>query len=116
MVLIENYGKAIRTALKEVDDGLGNVDRSQRQEALQREVVAQARRSLQLAELRYREGSGDLLSVLDAQRTANEASLALVRARQGQLAEVVNLYAALGGGWGEEAVAAPDDAAASSSR
>src|SRR5690606_17003732 len=77
VVLIENYGKTIRTALKEVDDGLGNLSRSEQQESLQRELVAQARRSLELAELRYREGSGDLLSVLDAQRTLFSALDAL---------------------------------------
>ncbi|MDR7094205.1 efflux transporter outer membrane subunit [Hydrogenophaga laconesensis] len=99
VVLIENYGKAIRTALKEVDDGLGNVERSQRQEALQREVVAQARRSLQLAELRYREGSGDLLSVLDAQRTLFSALDALATQGLSRLTAALDLYKALGGDW-----------------
>ena len=99
VVLIENYGKAIRTALKEVDDGLGNVDRSQRQEALQREVVAQARRSLQLAELRYREGSGDLLSVLDAQRTLFAALDALATQGLSRLSAALDMYKALGGDW-----------------
>lgn len=99
VVLIENYGKAIRTALKEVDDGLGNVERSQRQEALQREVVAQARRSLQLAELRYREGSGDLLSVLDAQRTLFAALDALATQGLSRLTAALDLYKALGGDW-----------------
>jgi multidrug efflux system outer membrane protein len=99
VVLIENYGKAIRTALKEVDDGLGNVDRSERQEALQREVVAQARRSLQLAELRYREGSGDLLSVLDAQRTLFSALDALATQSLSRLSAALDLYKALGGDW-----------------
>ncbi len=99
VVLIENYGKAIRTALKEVDDGLGNVERSQRQEALQREVVAQAQRSLQLAELRYREGSGDLLSVLDAQRTLFTAQDALAAQSLSRLSAALDLYKALGGDW-----------------
>jgi len=99
VVLIENYGKAIRTALKEVDDGLGNVARSERQEALQREVVAQARRSLQLAELRYREGSGDLLSVLDAQRTLFTALDALATQSLSRLTAALDMYKALGGDW-----------------
>lgn len=99
VVLIENYGKAIRTALKEVDDGLGNAERSERQEALQREVVAQARRSLQLAELRYREGSGDLLSVLDAQRTLFSALDALATQGLSRLSAALDLYKALGGDW-----------------
>ena len=82
-----------------MDDGLGNVERSQRQEALQREVVAQARRSLQLAELRYREGSGDLLSVLDAQRTLFSALDALATQGLSRLTAALDLYKALGGDW-----------------
>jgi outer membrane protein, multidrug efflux system len=99
VVLIENYGNAIRSALKEVDDGLDNVQRSERQETLQREVVAQARRSLQLAELRYREGSGDLLSVLDAQRTLFSALDALATQNLARLSAALDLYKALGGDW-----------------
>lgn len=101
VVLIENYGKTIRTALKEVDDGLGNLSRSEQQESLQRELVAQARRSLELAELRYREGSGDLLSVLDAQRTLFSALDALASQRLARLTAAVDLYRALGGDWVE---------------
>ena len=103
VVLIENYGKAIRTALKEVDDALGSIERNQRLEILQREVVAQSRRSLQLAELRYREGSGDLLSVLDAQRTLFAALDALATQSLGRLTAVLDMYKALGGDWTQEA-------------
>ena len=39
------------------------------------------------------------LEVLDAQRTANDAELALVRNRQALLAYSVDLMKALGGGW-----------------
>lgn len=101
VVLIEGYGQSIRTALKEVDDGLGNLSQREQQEALQREVVAQAQRSLQLAELRYREGSGDLLSVLDAQRTLFSAQDALASQRLARLSAAVDLYRALGGDWVE---------------
>lgn len=99
VVLIENYGKAIRTALKEVDDAMGAIDRSQRQEVMQREVVAQARRSLQLAELRYRAGSGDLLSVLDAQRTLFSALDTLATQGLARLSAALDMYKALGGDW-----------------
>lgn len=102
VVLIENYGKAVRTALKEVDDSLGNTDRSRRQEIAQREIVEQASRSLRLAEARYRQGSGDVLSVLDAQRTLFSAQDALVTQRLARLTDTVDLFKALGGGWQRE--------------
>lgn len=113
---LAGYVSAIRNAFTDVRDALVAAERyAQSVSALQAQSDAAAR-SLRLAQKRYDAGYSRYLEVLDAQRTANEASLALVRARQGQLAAVVNLYAALGGGWGEEAVPVPDDAAAPSSR
>ncbi len=98
-VLVESYGIAVRTALKEVDDSLGNADRSARQEASQRETLAQAQRTLSLAELRYREGAGDLLSVLDAQRSVFSAQDQLAQLRLTRLTSALDLFKALGGGW-----------------
>lgn len=99
LVLLETYRGNVRTALKEVDDGLSNADRSRRQELLQRELVAQAQRTLRLAELRYREGAGDLLAVLDAQRALFAAQEGLVTQRLDRLVATLDLYKALGGGW-----------------
>lgn len=98
-VAVETYAAAVRTALKEVDDALGNADVGVRQEISQQETVAQARRSLELAELRYREGADDLLSVLDGQRTLFQAQDALVQLRLARLNAALALYRALGGGW-----------------
>ncbi|MGA0570847.1 efflux transporter outer membrane subunit [Variovorax sp. VNK109] len=99
VVLVETYGRSVRTALKEVEDGLGNADRNARQEVAQQEIVQQAQRALRLAELRYREGVGDLLAVLDAQRTLFSAQDQLVQLRLARLTSAVDLYKALGGGW-----------------
>jgi outer membrane protein TolC len=99
VVLIENYGQAIRTAVKEVGDALGQASYSQQQEDLQRELVAQAQASLRLAELRYREGSGDLMSLLDAQRSLFSAQDSLSVQRLARLQAVLDLYKALGGDW-----------------
>jgi outer membrane protein TolC len=99
VVLIENYGQAIRTAVKEVSDALGQASYSQQQEDLQRELVAQAQASLRLAELRYREGSGDLMSLLDAQRSLFSAQDSLSVQRLARLQAVLDLYKALGGDW-----------------
>lgn len=98
-VAVETYAAAVRTALKEVDDGLGNADVSARQEASQQATVEQAQRSLRLAELRYREGADQLLTVLDAQRTLFTAQDSLVQVRLSRLDAALDLYLALGGGW-----------------
>lgn len=98
-VQIINYSKAVRSALKEVDDGLGNAEKSERQEIAQQAVLEQASRSLRLAELRYREGAGELLSVLEAQRTVFSARDQLVTLRLSRLQAAIDLCKALGGGW-----------------
>ena len=97
--LVENYRSAILTALKEVEDVLGNAERNVRQEEAQQQIVAHAARTLRLAELRYREGADDLLSVLDAQRTLFQAQDGLVQLRLSRLNAALDLYKVLGGGW-----------------
>ncbi|MFX9619249.1 TolC family protein, partial [Acinetobacter baumannii] len=58
-----------------------------------------AKEVLRLAQLRYKAGYSAYLEVLDAQRTANDAELALVRNRTATLQSSVDLMRALGGGW-----------------
>ncbi len=89
----------MRTALKEVDDALGNADRGARLEDAQQQTVEQAQRSLRLAEIRYREGVGDLLAVLDAQRSLFSAQDQLAQSRLTRLTASTDLFKALGGGW-----------------
>ncbi|MDQ8023442.1 MAG: efflux transporter outer membrane subunit [Moraxellaceae bacterium] len=97
--LVENYRKAILTALKEVEDALGSVDRTARQEALQEQSRQRSARALELGLLRYKEGADDLLSVLESQRSLFQAQDSLAQLRQNRLTTAVDLYKALGGGW-----------------
>ena len=97
--LLENYRKTILSALKEVEDALSNAARDARQEEAQRQILAEAERTLRLAELRYREGADELLAVLDAQRTRFSVQDQLAQLRLARLTNAVNLYKALGGGW-----------------
>jgi outer membrane protein, multidrug efflux system len=100
---LAGYVAAVRGAFTDVRDALVGVEQyASSINALQAQADA-ATRSLEFAQKRYDAGYSRYLEVLDAQRTANDASLALVRARQGQMVEVVNLYAALGGGWSVDA-------------
>jgi NodT family efflux transporter outer membrane factor (OMF) lipoprotein len=97
--LVETYRKSILTAFGEVEDALVAASRRAQQETLQTEIQAQAREALRLAEVRYREGADDLLTVLDAQRTLFSAQDQLAQIRQSRLEAAVDLYKALGGGW-----------------
>lgn len=97
--LVENYRSAILTALQETDDALDRVQTSQHREELKQTVNERAARTLELTELRYREGSDELLTLLDAQRTLFQTRDQLVQLRLARLVATVDLYKALGGGW-----------------
>lgn len=97
--LVESYRRSILVAFGEVEDALVAASRQAQQERLQQDVQAQAREALRLAEIRYREGADDLLTVLDAQRTLFSAQDQLAQIRQNRLESAVSLYKALGGGW-----------------
>ena len=93
------YKKTAQTAFREVADALSNVRLSADTEQDLRDRVERARNSLRLATLRYDAGYSAYIEVLDAQRTLNDAQLALVRNRQSYLTYTVDLMNALGGGW-----------------
>ena len=94
-----DYEKIAETAFREVADALSNVRLAAETERDLRERVDQALNALRLSNLRYESGYSAYIEVLDAQRTANDAQLALVRNRQAYLAYTVDLMNALGGGW-----------------
>jgi multidrug efflux system outer membrane protein len=94
-----SYEKTVQTAFREVADALSNVRLAADAEEDLRARVEQARNALRLSTLRYDSGYSAYLEVLDAQRTVNDAQLALVRNRQQYLAYTVDLMNALGGGW-----------------
>jgi multidrug efflux system outer membrane protein len=61
--------------------------------------VESARKALDLSQRRYAAGYSGYLEVLDAQRTINDAQIAMIATRQARLAASVDLFKALGGGW-----------------
>ena len=97
--IVETYRKAILAALADVESALVAASRVAQQEALQTEVQVKAQNALRLAEVRYREGADDLMTVLDAQRSLFDAQDRLAQVRLDRLEAAVSLYKALGGGW-----------------
>lgn len=97
---IARYRQATLGALREVETGLTALAAAEQREtqlAIAREA---AQRSLALAEIRYRSGADDLVSLLNAQATLFSASDSLVQARLDRLAAATGLFVAVGGGWG----------------
>lgn len=75
------------------------VQRTAEQQAAQKVTVAEARRSYEIAQARYRIGLTDLLTVLNIENALFVAENALVQVRQAHLQALVSLFNALGGGW-----------------
>jgi NodT family efflux transporter outer membrane factor (OMF) lipoprotein len=90
----------VQTALKafgDVENALSSEAALQDREALLTAVVTDARRALELAETRYRVGSGDLRSVEQQQLAYRQARMSLLRLQSERRVQRVNLHLALGG-------------------
>jgi NodT family efflux transporter outer membrane factor (OMF) lipoprotein len=97
--LVVNYQRAIYTALREVSDSLAGYRKTSEQRVEQERLVEALRASAQLSNQRYEGGLDNYLQVLDARRFLFRGELDLARLRQQELASIVSLYRALGGGW-----------------
>jgi NodT family efflux transporter outer membrane factor (OMF) lipoprotein len=97
--LVQAYQSSILTALADVENSLASIDSLKTQQQWQEAQIGEADTAFAIAQSQYRNGSSELLPVLDAQRTvfqAEDSRLVLVLS---QLQAAVALYKALGGGW-----------------
>lgn len=97
--LLQDYRKAVIQAFADVDSALVAVSQLALRERLQGEVVASSRQAFQIAEQRLREGTVDLITVLNTQQTLFQAQDTLAQVRLARLQAIVSLFQALGGGW-----------------
>lgn len=104
---VAQYQLAIQTAFREVADGLAARGTYSDQLTALQLYTDDQQRSLDLANLRFKDGIDSYLNVLTAQTGLYSAQLSLVSARLGQLTSLVDLYRALGGGWIERGGVAP---------
>jgi multidrug efflux system outer membrane protein len=97
--LVVNYQRTVYSAFREVSDALQGHRKTSEQRAQQERLVEALRASTRLSSQRYEGGVDNYLQVLDAQRNLFQGELDLARLRQQELAAIVQLYRALGGGW-----------------
>jgi multidrug efflux system outer membrane protein len=107
--LLAAYRSAIISALIDVENALAEIQHLNLAREFQVENVAQSERAFEGAKLRYQAGSGDYLTLLEAQRTLYLARDQFVQYKLVRLNALVSLNKALGGGWTQ---AATTDAAA----
>ena len=102
--LLTAYRAAIVAALVDVENALSAIDHLNESAQFQRESVLQTQRAFEGAQARYKQGFGDYLTVLEAQRAEFSARDLYSAYRLSRLQAFVSLCKALGGGW-----AAPAD-------
>jgi len=87
------------SAFSDVETALTAVRNAAQTEQLQRDVVRSSRQAFDISEQRLREGTIDLVTVLQTQQTLYQAQDQLVQAQLARMQAIVSLYQALGGGW-----------------
>ncbi len=96
---VASYRKTVLGAFRETSDALvAQQTLVARRAALETKVLA-LRKSVELADLRYRAGRASYFEVLEAQQELFPAEDELAEVQEAQLVAVVSLYKALGGGW-----------------
>jgi outer membrane protein TolC len=110
--LAASYRAAIVSALVDVENSLSAIHHIEAAREYQKDNVAQSERAFEGARLRYKEGYGDFLTVLEAQRTLYSVRDLYIRYRLARLQALVSLCKALGGGWESPDIAVQPQTAA----
>ena len=105
--MIATYRKTVFTAFSDVETALGTVKSTTDQLALVDVQTRADAEAFRISELQYREGTIDIVSLLNNQQNLFNAQQTLVQTKLARLEADIALYSALGGGWDQKT----DDAA-----
>jgi multidrug efflux system outer membrane protein len=97
--MLLQYRKTILNALKDVSNSLTGYKESRLHREAETALVVSAADAVRLAKLRYEGGNTSYLEVLTTSTDLYDAQLQLARTQEQEAASLVQLYAALGGGW-----------------
>ena len=100
---LASYRETVLGGLGQVADALRALEHDATQVDAQRRQEAAALDSLRLTDVNYRAGLANYVDVLLANFQANEAAISRVGGEAQRLQDTVTLFAALGGGWWENA-------------
>ncbi|AFT94278.1 MULTISPECIES: TolC family protein [Alteromonas] len=93
------YELTVLKAVAEVTNSLSKLDNLEKSAEARRHQIASLEQSIDIANRLFSSAHGEYLEVLLAQREALEARSEFIETRQQQMAALVDLYQALGGGW-----------------
>lgn len=97
--MLYQYEFAVVNAVREVEDAMIAVKTYEKEFELRSEQMIASDEAMRLSWVRYESGLTSFLEVLDLQRSSFSSQLKASETLQYQLISLVQLYAALGGGW-----------------
>jgi multidrug efflux system outer membrane protein len=98
-IQVAQYEKTIQTAFREVADALTARATYNDQVEAQESLVKDQQQRYDLANIRYRNGIDNYLTVLTAQQDSYAAEQNLIQLQFARLSNLITLYKVLGGGW-----------------
>ncbi|MEZ5920347.1 MAG: efflux transporter outer membrane subunit [Parvularculaceae bacterium] len=97
---VASYRQAVLSALRDADLGLSALNVADARETQLQIARDAAAKALSISELQYKAGAVGLTTLLNAQSAYFSASDALIQGRLDRLSSAIDLYTAIGGGWG----------------
>lgn len=99
---VAQYHQTILVAFREVDDSLAALRFLKEQSMALNEARIAAKKTSELALIRYNQGLLDYLGVIDAERSRLDSDLQFVRVNVERTISTIRLIKAIGGGWSGE--------------
>lgn len=96
---VADWQQTVLVAFQNVADSLQALEYDAQGLAAQATAESAASQQLELTRQQYQVGATGYINLLDAQRSYQQALIALIQARAARLGDTAALYAALGGGW-----------------
>lgn len=97
--LLATYQQDVRKAVKEVEQALVTLDSATRRVASEQASAQQYQQYFRAAELNWKSGGLDLLSLEDARRQKINAELNVITQQKNRVLQWIALYKAFGGDW-----------------
>jgi NodT family efflux transporter outer membrane factor (OMF) lipoprotein len=110
------FRQGVRTAVKEVEQALVNLDSTARRTEQAERAAGDYRAYFRATEANWRAGGESLLNLEEARRSALSAEITLITLQRDRVEYWIALYKALGGGWEPGTQAASPDTLATASK
>ena len=96
---LQAYRKAILNGFSNVEQALIALEQTTAQERIQENVVKASRRAFVLSEEQMKQGTVNMVTLLQVEQTLFTAEDQLAQVRLARFQAIVGLFQALGGGW-----------------